>query len=46
MNDLDKMTQDAFADGARYVLEYLRDEVYGDGVTETDVWQEFFGEED
>ena len=46
MNDLDKLTQDAFANGARYALEYLRDEVYGDGVMETDIWADFFGDED
>lgn len=46
MNDLDKMTQDAFNEGAKYILEYMRDEVYGDGVMETDVWADFFGDED
>jgi hypothetical protein len=32
----------AFQDGARYVLEYLRDEVYGDGIEECDLWSDFF----
>ena len=32
-----------FEDGVRYALEYLRDEVYGDGVMETDLWSEYFG---
>ena len=34
---------EAFADGAKYALEYFRDEVYGDGVMETDLWKDYFG---
>lgn len=44
MNDLDKLVNDSFNEGARYVLEYLRNEVYGEGIEETDVWTDFFGE--
>lgn len=33
----------AFQDGAKYVLEYLEAEVYGDSITETDIWKDFFG---
>jgi len=43
MSEQEKL--EAFKDGVRYALEYLRDEVYGDGVTETDIWKEHFGEE-
>lgn len=39
------MSDDLFAQGVRYALEYMRDEVYGDGVTETDLWNDFFGED-
>ena len=42
MNDLDKLTNDAFDEGARYVLNYLAD-VF-EGVEDTDVWTDFFGE--
>ena len=35
---------EAFADGVKYALEYLRDEVYGDGVMDTDIWSDFFEE--
>ena len=42
MNDLDKLTNDAFDEGARYVLNDLAD-VF-EGVEDTDVWQDFFGE--
>lgn len=38
------MSEDFIA-GAKYVLEYLYDEVYGDGITETDIWNDFFGED-
>lgn len=31
-----------FINGARYVLEYLRDEVYGDGIMDTSIWEDFF----
>lgn len=44
MSDLDKLVNDSFNEGARYVLEYLRDEVYGKEIEETDVWKDFFGE--
>lgn len=46
MNELEKIKQDAFNEGARYAIEYFRDEVYGDGVMETDLWADFFGDED
>lgn len=32
----------AFAEGARYAIEYFRDEVYGDGVMDTDIWADYF----
>lgn len=44
MNDLDRLVNDSFNEGARYVLEYLRNEVYGKEIEETNVWQDFFGE--
>ena len=37
---------EAFNNGVRYTLQYLRDEVYGDGITETDIWKDCFGGED
>jgi hypothetical protein len=37
---------EAFKDGVRYALEYLKDEVFGEEVTETDIWKEHFGTED
>jgi hypothetical protein len=37
---------DAFKDGVKYALEYLRDEVYGAEVTETAIWRDFFEEVD
>lgn len=40
MTDYDK----AFTEGAKYVLEYLRDEVYGKEIEETNVWSYFVGE--
>jgi len=42
VNDLDKMTNDAYNEGAKYVLQYLAD-VF-EGVEDTDVWTDFFGE--
>lgn len=33
----------AFEAGARYAIEYFRDEVYGDGVMDTDIWADYFG---
>lgn len=44
MNDLDRLVNDSFNEGARYVLEYLRNEVYGKEIEETNVWQDFFEE--
>lgn len=35
---------EAFADGVKYALEYLEAEVYGDSITETDLWNDYFGE--
>ena len=32
-----------FEEGVRYALEYLRDEVYGEGITETSIWEDYFG---
>jgi hypothetical protein len=40
---------EAFANGVQYVLQYLKDEVYGESITETDIWKDFFeavGEEE
>lgn len=42
---LQQVQTDAFKDGVRYALQYL-EEVYGDGITETDLWKEFIGTED
>lgn len=42
-SDLDKLVNDSFNEGAIYVLTYLRDEVYGKEIEETDVWQDFIG---
>lgn len=36
---------DTFKDGVKYALEYLRDEVYGEAITETDIWHDFFEED-
>jgi hypothetical protein len=33
----------AFKHGAIYAIEYFRDEVYGDGVMDTDIWRDFMG---
>ena len=33
---------EAFIDGVKYALEYLED-VYGDGLMETDIWKDYFG---
>lgn len=38
------MTND-FEAGVKYALEYL-EEVYGPGLRDTDIWQEFFPEEE
>lgn len=46
MNEIEKLKQEAFIEGAKYAIEYFRDEVYGDGVMETDIWADFFGDED
>jgi len=35
---------EAFADGVKYALEYL-EEVYGEGIMETDIWNDYFGED-
>ena len=32
-----------FERGVRTTLKYLRDEVYGAGIEDTDVWKDFFG---
>lgn len=34
-----------FEEGVRYALDYLRD-VFGEEITETDIWQEYYPEED
>lgn len=36
---------DAFNDGVKYALESL-EEVYGEGLKETSLWIEYFGEEE
>ncbi len=41
---LQQLEFEAFHNGVRYALQYLRDEVYGDGITETDIWSECFGD--
>ena len=40
------MTVSDFDEGVRYALTYLRDEVYGEGITETDLWKEFVEEKE
>lgn len=42
---LTKIKGDSFQEGARYVLEYLRD-VYGDGIEETDIWADYMSDEE
>ncbi len=44
MSEQEKL--EAFKDGVRYALEYLKDEVFGEEVTETDIWKDHFGEKD
>lgn len=34
-----------FRRGAKYVLEYL-EEVYGEGIKETDIWKDFMDDAD
>ena len=43
MNEPNDINTQYFADGVMYALEYFRDEVYGDGVAETDLWKDYFG---
>ena len=38
-------TSEAFKDGARYALEAI-EEIYGEGVTDTDIWADFFPSEE
>lgn len=35
---------EAFTDGVKYALESL-EEVYGEGIMDTDLWIEYFGED-
>ena len=39
---MDKTPIDFFYEGVKYALEYLRDEVYGEAITETAIWRDFF----
>lgn len=45
-NVITRTQMEHFADGVRYALTYLRDEVYGDEITETAIWRDFFGVEE
>ncbi len=35
---------EAFNNGVRYTLQYLRDEVFGEEITKTDIWTDCFGD--
>jgi hypothetical protein len=39
--EMRKQSTMAYAEGVRYALNYLRDEVYGEGIEETDIWAEY-----
>lgn len=41
---IDQIENEAFRDGVRYALDYLKD-VFGDEVAETDLWSEYNPEE-
>jgi len=41
-NNMDAFYENAYNEGAKYVLQYLAD-VF-EGVEDTDVWTDFFGE--
>lgn len=36
--------EQAFYNGVRYALQYLRDEVFGEEITKTSLWTDCFGE--
>lgn len=42
---LEQIKGNSFQEGARYVLEYLRD-VYGEGIEETDIWADYMSDEE
>lgn len=42
MSSMDAFYEEAYNEGAKYVLQYLAD-VF-EGVEDTDVWTDFFGE--
>ena len=41
---MSKMKADAFDNGIRHALDYLR-EVYGAGIEETDIWADYMNDE-
>lgn len=41
---IDQIENQAFRDGVRYALDYLKD-VFGEEVAETDIWSEYNPEE-
>jgi hypothetical protein len=41
---MSKLKADAFDNGIRYALDYLR-EVYGAGIEETDIWADYMNDE-
>ena len=43
---MEQTASDAFNDGVKYALKYLRDEVYGAEITETAIWRDFFEAEE
>lgn len=43
---IERNQSEAFNDGVKYALEYLRDEVYGAEITETAIWRDFFEAEE
>ena len=44
MEELFESVDDPFVDGVKYALENL-EEVYGEGIKLTDLWIEYFGED-
>jgi len=42
---LEQTKLEAFQDGVRYALQYLKDEVFGEEITKTSIWEEHFGTE-
>jgi hypothetical protein len=41
--EMQKQSAMAYEEGIRYALDYLS-EVYGEGIEETDIWQEYMKE--